>query len=395
MRLAVIGAGQAACTLIAELVRGDFAGTILVFNGEGTHPYQRPPLSKTPLEQSLALDKTRLLPAKLAEDPRIQWIDAAVQSITPETGEVRTASDGVTVDHIILATGTRAVRPEIDGLDPNMLHVMRTWDDRIRLETAMQHARHVAIVGAGFMAFELAASLSGNDRTIHILARGSRALPQVSAESALFLTARSQAIVLTDCSVSSYDRATSTLHTSQGPVTADCIIATVGTTPNVELLLAHGLADPDGVPVDPLMQTPHPRVSAIGEVCRHMHPSIGRTARIESISEANDTATTLAKRLLGTPTPFQAIPWFWSDQGEHKLQIAGLSERSDKATVLQADDRRHVVARHHNGRVTSIEAINAATEFMAARRLFEQGAIPLDPLLDSGSVMALLQSSKS
>jgi 3-phenylpropionate/trans-cinnamate dioxygenase ferredoxin reductase component len=395
MQLAVIGAGQAACTLIAELVRGNFAGTILVFNGEGTPPYQRPPLSKTSLEQSLALDKMRLLPAKLAEDPRIQWIDAAVQSITPETGEVHIGTDAFTVDHIILATGTRAVRPEIEGLDANEIHVMRTWDDRIRLETAMQHATDVAIVGAGFMAFELAASLSHDDRTVHILARGARGLPQVSAESALFLTERSQAIVHTHCSVSGYDRATSTLNTSQGPVPAACVIATVGTTPNVELLAAHGLADADGIPVDPLMQTHHPRVSAIGEVCRHMHPSIGRPVRIESISEANDTASTLAKRLLGEPTPFRAIPWFWSDQGEHKLQIAGLADRGDAATVLQADDRRQVVARHRNGHVTSIEAINAATEFMAARRLFEQSAIELDLLLASGSVMALLQSSKS
>lgn len=395
MRLAVIGAGQAACTLIAELLRGDFQGTVVVFNGEGVHPYQRPPLSKTPVTHGLSAEKLALLPRPLADDARIQWIDAEVVSITPDTGEVHTASESIQVDHIVLATGTRAVRPEIDGLAPEMLHVMRTWDDRIRLEAAMQQATHVAIVGAGFMAFELAACLQRDDRTIQILARGPRALPQISAESARFLMAQSPATVQSDCDVSGYDQATSTLHTSQGPVTADCVIATIGTTPNVELLTAHGLADAHGIPVDALMQTPHPRISAIGEVCRHVHPSLGREARIESISEANDTATTLAKRLLGQPVPFQAIPWFWSDQGAHKLQIAGLSARTDGAQVLQDDGTRLVVARHHDGRVTSVEAINAASEFMAARRLFERGTIQLDALLASGSLMALFQSSKS
>ena len=117
--------------------------------------------------------------------------------------------------------------------------------------------------------------------------------------------------------------------------------------------------------------------------------------RIESISEANDSANTLAKRLLGAPEPFGATPWFWSDQGKLKLQIAGLSERHNDETCLIDTQTERVVIRHKGDHVTAIEAVNAAKEFMAARRLFEQGSISLRALLQAGSVLSLLQSSRS
>ncbi|MEK9670283.1 MAG: oxidoreductase C-terminal domain-containing protein, partial [Gammaproteobacteria bacterium] len=111
--------------------------------------------------------------------------------------------------------------------------------------------------------------------------------------------------------------------------------------------------------------------------------------------EANDTASTLAKRLLGQPEPFHATPWFWSDQGNLKLQIAGLCARTDEETVLIDTETEYVVIRHQSDRVTAIEAVNAAKEFMASRRLFEQGSISLKALLAEGSVFSLLQSSRS
>ena len=121
----------------------------------------------------------------------------------------------------------------------------------------------------------------------------------------------------------------------------------------------------------------------------------GPIERVESISEANDSATTCAKRLLGRPEPFGAIPWFWSDQGQLKLQIAGLCARSDDETCLISNDVDCVVIRHCGDRVTAVEAINGAREFMAARRLFESGAISLSALIEAGSVFDLLQSSRS
>ena len=198
-----------------------------------------------------------------------------------------------------------------------------------------------------------------------------------------------------DVQIDSYDSNSKSLITNHGPVPADLVIIAAGAVPNTEIAMRCGLGTVNGIATDLFMQTPHPKVSAIGEVSLHHQPHLGRSERVESISEANDSATTCAKRLLGHPEPFGAIPWFWSDQGQLKLQIAGLCTGSDDETCLISTNADCVVIRHCGDRVTAIEAINAAREFMAARRLFESGAISLSALVEAGSVFDLLQSSRS
>ncbi len=392
MRLGVIGAGQATATLLAELCRGGFDGEITVFHDEPGAPCPRPPLSKTPFDHTLSDRDKTLIPEPIAQDARIRWVYERVTAIEPDVGRISTATIEVQVDHIVIATGTRAKRPVIYGLDDQDLHVLRTLADRERLSDALADCQSVALIGAGFMAYEIAASLP-RDLRVTILARGPRGLPQVSDAIAQRLIAQSPARTLTDC-----DRIQYRPHRliNQGiEVPADCVIATVGAAPNVDLLLPHGLADADGVPVDGTMQSPHPKVSAIGEVARH--PSADGTGeiRIESISEANDTATVLAKRLLGSPTPWSATPWFWSDQGTEKLQIAGLAQRTDDALCLSDEADSVVVLRSQGDHVTAVEALNAAREFMAARRLLERGPVSVTQVRQHGSLMALLQSSSS
>jgi 3-phenylpropionate/trans-cinnamate dioxygenase ferredoxin reductase subunit len=192
-----------------------------------------------------------------------------------------------------------------------------------------------------------------------------------------------------------FDETTQALVTNHGSIPSDLVIAAIGAQPNDALATACGLGSSDGIPVDEFMQTAHPKISAIGEVSLHHQPHLNRIQRIESISEANDSASVCATRLLGHPEPFQATPWFWSDQGDLKLQIAGLCVCTDEETVLADTETECVVIRHQGDRVTAIEAVNAAKEFMAARRLFEQGTISLNTLLGEDSLFSLLQSSRS
>ncbi len=395
MKIGIVGAGQAACTLIAELIRGQFDGEIIVFNGESHSPYQRPPLSKSWLADPTETDSLRLLPEPIERHHSIQWIQSQVKTIEPDHGAITTNNDRYTVDHIVLATGTRAKKLSIDGLPSEKTHVIRTLDDAIRLNSALDGITNIAILGAGFLAFELASSLNHPTRTIRVLAKGIRALPQISVKAADRLLDATPASIRVGVTVERYDEDNAALITNHGPIPADLIIMAIGAAPNIELAHACGLATNEGIPTDAYMQTPHPRVSAIGEVSLHEQPHMNQRIRIESISEANDTASTLAKRLLGQPEPFHATPWFWSDQGDLKLQIAGLSARTDDETVLINSETECVVIRHQGGRVTAIEAVNAAKEFMAARRLFEQGTISLENLLKAGSVFSLLQSSRS
>ncbi len=395
MKIGIVGAGQAACTLIAELVRGQFSGTILVFNGESHRPYQRPPLSKTWLHNPTDTESIRLLPEPIETHASIEWIYDHVVSIEPDQGMIATENDRRIVDHIVMATGTRARMFPIDGLPSDQVHVIRTLSDAIHLHEVLDKAHNIAIIGAGFLAFELASSLDYPERTIRVLAKGIRALPQISVTAANRLLEETPASIRVGVTIKRYDQDSASLITNHGPVPADLVIMAIGAEPNTELASACGLGTSEGIPTDPLMLTTHPRVSAIGEVSLHEQPHLNETIRIESISEANDSASTLAKRLLGAPEPFKATPWFWSDQGKLKLQIAGLSARNDDETSLIENQTESVVIRHKGDHVTAIEAVNAAKEFMAARRLFERGSISLNALLKAGSVFSLLQSSKS
>ena len=157
MKIGIVGAGQAACTLIAELVRGQFSGKILVFNGESYRPYQRPPLSKTWLHNPTDTESIRLLPEPIETNASIEWIHDYVVSIEPDQGVIATNNGRRTVDHIVLATGTRAKTLAIDGLPADQVHVIRTLIDTIHLHEALD-AHNIAIIGAGFLAFELASA---------------------------------------------------------------------------------------------------------------------------------------------------------------------------------------------------------------------------------------------
>ena len=250
------------------------------------------------------------------------------------------------MDHIVLATGTRAKTLAIDGLPADQVHVIRTLSDAIHLHEALDTAHDIAIIGAGFLAFELASSLDHPERTIRVLAKGVRALPQISVKAADRLLEETPASIRVGVTIERYDQDSASLITNHGPVPADIVIVAIGAEPNTELA-ACGLGTSEGIPTDALMQTTHPRVSAIGEVSLHTQPHLNKVMRIESISEANDSASTLAKRLLGAPEPFKATPWFWSDQGQLKLQIAGLAARNDDETCLIDTQRERVVIRHN------------------------------------------------
>ena len=395
MNLAIIGAGQAACALVTELIRDEFVGTINIFNGEGQPPYQRPPLSKAWLRESSPPSGLSLLPDRIVQHPCIRWIQERVIAIDPDEGKVQTATSLMYVDHIVLATGTRARQLSISGFPSNRLHVVRTLRDAGRLKKAIKDVRHIVILGAGFLAFELASSINRANNEILILAKGDRALPQVSVKTADRLINASPASVKVAVSVKKYNEDLASLETNSGLIRADLIVAAIGVEPQIELAQACGLASETGIPTNNTLLTAHPNVSAIGEVAEHIQPHSGEIMRVESISEANDSASICAKRLLGHPESFKSIPWFWSDQGGLKLQIAGMSNRSDQETVLVETENELAIIRHLGNKVTAIETIHAAKEFMAARRLFESGPLAVDALIQAGSAFTLLQSSRS
>lgn len=392
MRLAIVGAGQATATLVHTLIRGQFAGTLTVFHDEGQRPVSRPPLSKT-------FFKTKtpewLFPDDLMQGPQIHWVNHRVTAIDPDTGRIQWSDHQDNFDHIVLATGTRSLRPTIEGASPDTCHTVRTLADAEAILRRITPNTRVVIQGSGFLAFEIAHALSEHVASISLLLKTGRAMPQVSDALAKRLMEACPATLYPSTTVERFTSETAELDTSAGAIPCDLIISAIGSAANIELGAPWGLTDSHGIAVDATMQTAHPRVSAIGEVASFLNPHTQRIQRIESIAQANDTAQTLATRLLGTPQEFQATPWFWSDQDTHKLQIAGLATREDETTLLSETENALVVARHQGQHVTALEALNQPREFMAARRLFEQGPVALSALTKAGSAFSLLQSSRS
>ena len=392
MRLAIVGAGQATATLLHTLIREEFAGSLTVFHDEGQRPASRPPLSKT-------FFKTKapewLLPEDLLQSPQVHWVNHRVTAIDPDTGCIQWGDQQDSFDHIVLATGTRSLQPTIEGGSPETCHTLRTLADAEAILTRITPNTQVVIQGSGFLAFEIAHALSEHVASIRLLLKTDRAMPQVSDALAHRLMEACPATLYPSTTVERFTSETAELQTSAGTLPCDLIISAIGAIPNAELGAPWGLTDSQGIAVDTTMQTTHPRVSAIGEVASFLNPHTQRIQRIESIAQANDTAQVLAARLLGTPRDFQATPWFWSDQGAFKLQIAGLATREDQATVLTDTEDGLVVIRHQGQQVTALEALNQAREFMAARRLFEQGPVELSALTQAGSAFSLLQSSRS
>jgi 3-phenylpropionate/trans-cinnamate dioxygenase ferredoxin reductase subunit len=392
MRIAVIGAGQATATLLNALIRGAFAGSVTVFNAEGHRPAQRPPLSKT-------FFKTKtpewLLPDALMQSPQIQWINQPATGIDPDAGRVFWDDHQDTFDHIVLATGTRSRQPQIAGASLQSCCTLRTLADAEMIASRITPQSRVVIQGSGFLAFEIAHALQDAVASLSLLLKTDRAMPQVSDALSQRLVEACPAIQYPNTHIESVSPERADMQTSAGTLACDLLISAIGSVANVELGTPWGLTDAHGIAVDASMQTAHPRVSAIGEVASFLNPHTGRTQRIESIAQANDTAQVAAARLLGTPQTFEATPWFWSDQGADKLQIAGLADRADGATVISDEGDALVVARHQQAQVTAVEALNQAREFMAARRLFEHGPVDLSALKHAGSAFALLQSSRS
>lgn len=392
MRLGIIGAGQATASLLHALKRQDFKGSITVFNGEPHRPYQRPPLSKTFLDNPTP---EWLLPDAWMQDPVIEWVDQPAIGIDPNRGSVNTEASTHTFDHLVLATGTRAIKPPIDGLPAERHHTLRTLTDAQAIAGHIDATTRVVIQGSGFLAFEMAHALKAHVASTVIALKSDHAMPQLSREIATVLVKQSPGECRMHAAILRYETDTRSLITDQGPVACDCVISAVGATPNTELAEPWGLTDAWGIVVDSQMQTAHAKVSAIGEVVSHLNPHTQKRMRVESIAHANDTAAVLADRLTDRDAHFKAVPWFWSDQGADKLQIAGLADRDDAATCLMLEAQSRVVVRHLGDRVTAVETLNQAREFMAARRLFEQGPVRLSALKSAGSAFGLLQSSRS
>jgi len=383
--IVIVGAGQAAAQLAISLRQGGHAGIIRAICDEPYLPYQRPPLSKKFLAEYRDPDSLFLRPATFWNDQNVEFeLGVPAGAVDPRQHRV-TLTDGRELDYgtLVLATGTSARVLPVPGIELPGVFSLRRIDDVVALRPALNDAHRVVIVGGGYIGLEVAAVVRTEGRIVTVLEAEDRVLKRVTgpATSAFFdryhrehgvdirLGARLTAI-------EGDTRASSVWLASGEMLPADLVLVAAGARANDDLAVAAGLPCQDGVLVDELARTGAPDVFAVGDCTRFPSRRYGRRLRLESVQNAIDQAKAAATTILarearapGKPQPYDPVPWFWSDQYDIKLQIAGLTDGYETIdTIGDPAAARFSVEYRSGGRLIAVDAVNDARAHMLSRR---------------------------
>jgi 3-phenylpropionate/trans-cinnamate dioxygenase ferredoxin reductase subunit len=416
----IVGGGQAAMHLASSLRDLGWQAAVTIVSEEAYAPYQRPPLSKAFLSGNVEPATLEFRSAEHYEQDRITVLTGRrvtdVQAAVPGHPGVATTDDGGRLEfgHLALATGARPRRLAVPGADLAGICYLRDIGHAIELRERLAAAQRVLVVGGGFIGLEAAAAAVAKGKTVTVVEAADRLIGRVVAPviSDFYAAAhrRRGVRVLLGTAVSRFEgtgsadtgsantvpantvlantgEAVTGAHLSDGSfVPADLVIIGIGAEPRTELAERLGLACAGGIVVDAFARTSDPAIVAAGDCVVTPHPAAadGSLVRFESYGHAIDHAKVAAATLAGVPARYDAVPWFWSDQGTLKLQIAGLSGGFDQA-VLRGDpgQERFSVLYYRGGRLLAVHAVNSPRDYMAVRRALAAGQeIPAESAAD-------------
>jgi 3-phenylpropionate/trans-cinnamate dioxygenase ferredoxin reductase subunit len=380
--VAIIGAGQAGGEVATMLRQNRHHGRIMLFGDEGHLPYMRPPLSKAYLARQIGLDSLIYKAQSAYEKAEVElrlWdrvaaIDRAGKRISLETGE------SVAYDALVVATGGRARRLNIPGADLGNIFYLRSIADVERLQPQLRAGRRLVIVGGGYVGLEVAAVAVKRGLAVIVLEGAPRVLARVTAPevSAFYERFHRYAgvdirtgVTVTGFGAGADGASVAEVRCGDQAVAADFVLVGVGLVPNTELAERAGLAVDGGICVDAASRTSDPDIFAIGDCAIHLkHGFLQRRIRLESVPNALEQARAAAAAITGKPVPAATAPWFWSDQYDLKLQMAGVSDGYDELAIRGSTDGTSFIAFYlSDGRVIAADAVNRPSEFMASKRL--------------------------
>ena len=386
-RVLIVGAGHAGATLAGLLRQAGHTGPVHVFSDEPDLPYHRPPLSKKFAEGEL---EHWLRPAEFYREQDITLhLGEHVTAIRPAERLVRTDSGAAHgYDHLVLATGARPRPLPVPGSELAGVVCLRTLADARILRKCVEERRRLVIIGGGYIGLEVAAVARASDIEVTVVEREERVLARVASAQLSEILAEHHrnrgTRIITGAGVERLDgdggQVCSVALSDGSTLPCEAVLVGVGAIPRDELAATAGLRCAQGVIVDSNARTSDPRILAIGDVTRRpLHT--GSLARLESIPSATEQAKQAVATILGTAPAPAEVPWFWSDQFELKLKIAGLVP-PDPGTVVRGDPAtgRFALFHHLGGAVTAVESANSPAEFMAGKKFIAAGA-RIDPVL--------------
>jgi 3-phenylpropionate/trans-cinnamate dioxygenase ferredoxin reductase subunit len=405
----IVGAGQAGFQVAASLRAEGYEGPVTLIGDEPNLPYQRPPLSKGFMSGKQNIEATALRPLAFYQSHRIELMTGArVTEIDPVGSAVRLASGHqFPYGTLVLAVGARNRKLPIKGADLDGVCYLRTDAEAVNIQQRMENARDVVIVGGGFIGLELAAAARTLGKAVHVLEIQPRLMPRVVSPilSDFYRDVhRGQGVQISlgtgVSEIVGHQGEVTTVVLSDGSVwPADLVLVGVGVVPNVELAVGAGLGVSNGIVVDERLRTGNENIYAVGDCTDHPNPfadpMAGGRARIESVQNAVDQAKCVAAAIMGRAEDYRAVPWFWTDQFDIKLQMAGLSGGYGQVVMRgEPESRKFSVFYFRNGRLAAIDSVNRPGDHLAGRKLIGAG-IPLtaeqaaDPSVDLKALFAV------
>jgi len=377
----IVGAGHGGAQAAIALRQRGYAGSIALLGEEPYPPYERPPLSKEYLSGDKPFARILIRPEAFWTERQVTLLPGrTIVAVDPAAHVVRDAA-GVETGYgaLVWATGGAPRRLTCAGHDVAGVHAVRTRDDVDRLMGELTRTRRVVVIGGGYIGLEAAAVLTKLGKHVTLVEAQDRVLARVAgAPLSRFMEDEHRAhgvdlhlATAVDCIEERDGIATGVRLASGAVLPCEMVIVGIGIVPAVAPLLDAGAAGGNGVLVDAHGRTSLADVYAIGDCAAHPNRfAAGATIRLESVQNANDQATAVARLLVGDPAPYDAVPWFWSNQYDLKLQTVGLSIGADE-TILRGDPatRSFSLLYRRGGAVIAIDCVNATKDYVQGRAL--------------------------
>lgn len=379
----IIGSSHAGANVAYNLRKDGFNGKIDIFTKEKIFPYHRPPLSKDFLKNHTPLDKLFFKPEKFYAENQINiHTQSEVDSINPENKYINVSGSQFSYDSLVLATGSSPRKLNLENSEADNILYLRDISDAEKIKTYIEAVEHITLIGGGYIGLEVAAAIIESGKMVTILELEDRILKRVTSEeiSNFYHNYHSKKGVDIRCGTGletiqmEGNKMISVRLTNTETLKTDCLIVGIGAIPNVDLAEAAGIKCNNGIVVDQFCRTSNPHVLAAGDCTFHFNTLLQQNLRLESVPNALAQSKVVSSSILGNDLEYSDFPWFWSDQYDLKLQMAGLSHGFDECFIYGDLNNANFIACYgKNDTLISVDSVNSSKGFMLFKKALSNG----------------------